>query len=83
VCIFGGGDSALDWSIELSKNSKVVLVHRRSEFRGTPKNVETVKKLEKDGKIQIETPYQINSIEGNDKIKTITIKRNVFILLDS
>ena len=60
--------------IELSKNSKVVLVHRRSEFRGTPKNVETVKKLEKDGKIQIETPYQINSIEGDDKIKSITIK---------
>jgi len=74
ICIFGGGDSALDWSIELSKNSKVVLVHRRSEFRGTPKNVETVKKLEKDGKIQIETPYQINSIEGDDKIKAITIK---------
>jgi len=76
ICIFGGGDSALDWSIELSKNSKVVLVHRRLEFRGTPKNVETLKKLEKDGKIQIETPYQINSIEGDDKIKTITIKND-------
>ena len=76
ICIFGGGDSALDWSIELSKNSKVVLVHRRSEFRGTPKNVETVKKLEKDGKIQIETPYQINSIEGDVKIKSITIKND-------
>ena len=74
ICIFGGGDSALDWSIELSKNSKVVLVHRRLDFRGAPKNVETVKKLEKDGKIQIETPYQINSIEGDDKIKAITIK---------
>ena len=76
ICIFGGGDSALDWSIELSKNSKVVLVHRRPEFRGTPKNVETVKKLEKDKKIQIETPYQINSIEGDVKIKSITIKND-------
>ena len=38
------------------------------------KNVETIKKLEKDKKIQIETPYQINSIEGDDKIKAITIK---------
>ena len=74
ICIFGGGDSALDWSIELSKNSRVVLVHRRPEFRGTPKNVEIVKKLEKDKKIQIETPYQINSIEGDKKIKAITIK---------
>ncbi len=48
ICIFGGGDSALDWSIELSKNSEVVLVHRRSEFRGTSKNVETIKRFERD-----------------------------------
>ena len=74
ICIFGGGDSALDWSIELSKNSKIVLVHRRLEFRGTPRNIEIIKKLEKNGKIQIETPYQINSIEGDNKIKAITIK---------
>ena len=73
VCIFGGGDSALDWSIELSNNSKVVLIHRRSEFRGASNNVEAVKKLEKNGKIQIETPYQINSIEGDNKIKAITL----------
>ena len=76
ICIFGGGDSALDWSIELSKNSKVILVHRRSEFRGVPKNVETIKKLEKEGKIKIETPYQINSIEGVSKIEAITIKKD-------
>ena len=31
ICIFGGGDSALDWAIELSKKSKVILVHRRNE----------------------------------------------------
>ena len=30
VCIFGGGDSALDWAIELSKISEVTLIHRRS-----------------------------------------------------
>jgi len=34
VCIFGGGDSALDWAIELSKLAEVILVHRRNEFRG-------------------------------------------------
>ena len=34
ICIFGGGDSALDWAIELSKISEVVLVHRRNKFRG-------------------------------------------------
>ena len=50
------------------------MIHRRAEFRGVAKNVESVKKLEKDGKLQIETPYQLNSIEGDDKIKAITIK---------
>ena len=34
VSIFGGGDSALDWAVELSSNSKVNLNHRRVEFRG-------------------------------------------------
>ena len=74
ICIFGGGDSALDWAIELSKISDVVLVHRRNEFRGTGHSIEIVKKLEKEGKLKLKTPFQINSIEGEDKIKSITIK---------
>jgi len=74
VCIFGGGDSALDWAIELSKFSEVILVHRRSEFRGAEHSAEIAKKLEKEGKLKIKTPFQINSIEGQDKISAITIK---------
>ena len=74
VCIFGGGDSALDWAIELSKSSKIVLIHRRDEFRGANKSVEILKKLNKENKLEIEVPYQINSIEGKDEIKSITIK---------
>ena len=34
ISIFGGGDSALDWALELSKFSKITLIHRRNEFRG-------------------------------------------------
>ena len=74
ICIFGGGDSALDWAIELSKISTVILVHRRTEFRGTEQSVTTVKRLEKEDKLKIKTPFQIISIEGQDKIKTITLK---------
>jgi len=74
VCIFGGGDSALDWAIELSKISEVVLVHRRNEFRGAEHSASVAKKLEKDGKLKIKTPFQINSIEGENQIKAITIK---------
>ena len=74
ICIFGGGDSALDWAIELSKIAKVILVHRRVEFRGAEQNAKTAKKLEKEGKLKIKTPFQINSIEGQDKINAISIK---------
>jgi len=74
VCIFGGGDSALDWAIELSKFAEVVLVHRRNEFRGAVHGAEIAKRLEKEGKLKIKTPFQINSIEGQNKISAIIIK---------
>ena len=74
VCIFGGGDSALDWAIELSKISEVTLVHRRNEFRGAEHSAIIVKKMEKEGKLKIKTPFQLNSIEGKNNINAITIK---------
>ena len=74
VCIFGGGDSALDWAIELSKISEVTVVHRRHEFRGAEHTTQLVRKLEKEGKLKIKTPYQINSIEGKKNLEAITIK---------
>jgi len=76
VCIFGGGDSALDWAIELSKFAEVILVHRRNEFRGAEHSAQIARKLEQEGKIKIKTPFQINSIEGQDKIKAIIIKND-------
>ena len=76
VVIFGGGDSALDWTLELSKISKVTLVHRRDEFRGAPHTLNEIKKLEKAGKLSLKTKYQISSIEGDKNIKSITIKND-------
>ncbi len=74
ISIFGGGDSALDWALELSKFSKINLIHRRDEFRGAPHTLSEIKKLEKEGKILIKTPCQLESINGKDKIDSITIK---------
>ena len=74
ISIFGGGDSALDWALELSKYSKINLIHRRNEFRGAPHTLSEIKKLEKEGKILIKTPCQLETIEGDKSIKSITIK---------
>jgi thioredoxin reductase (NADPH) len=76
ISIFGGGDSALDWAIELSQNSKINLIHRRDGFSGAQASVDKVKKLEKAGKINLFTQYQINSIKGGDSIQTVSIKHD-------
>ena len=74
VAIFGGGDSALDWAIELSRNSKVILVHRRDEFRAVQSSVDKVKELNSQKKLEIFTQYQLLEIKGNSSINGIEIK---------
>ncbi len=76
ISIFGGGDSALDWALELSKTSNITLIHRRNEFRGAQHTLSEIKKLEKEGKISIKTPYQLQAINGKSSIESIEIKRD-------
>jgi thioredoxin reductase (NADPH) len=76
ICIFGGGDSALDWAIELSNTSKVILVHRRDDFRGMQASIDKVNQLKEEGKIEIYTKYQLESVQGKEKIESINIKHD-------
>ncbi len=76
VSIFGGGDSALDWAIELSKDSIVNLIHRRDEFRGAQATVDKMYELKKAGKINLFTNYQMNNVHGNEDIESIDIKHD-------
>lgn len=77
IVISGGGDSALDWVIELSKIAKnVTLVHRRNEFRGAKDSVDKVQRLKDLNKINIITPAEVFKVEGNDRLETIFVKKN-------
>ena len=76
VVIFGGGDSALDWAIELSKTSKVTLIHRRDEFRGAQSSVDKVKELQKQNKIELLTKYSIKDVKGNGNLESVEIKHD-------
>ena len=76
VCIFGGGDSALDWAIELSNTSKVILIHRRDDFRGMQASIDKANQLKEEGKIEIYTKYQLDSVQGEGEVESINIKHD-------
>ena len=75
LLIVGGGDSALDWTNELSKVSNVTLMHRRKEFKASPDSVSKILELEKDKKINF-LMGQIQNIEGLDNGKIIIVTKD-------
>jgi thioredoxin reductase (NADPH) len=75
VFIFGGGDSALDWCVELADKAKsLALIHRRDAFRGAQHTEEQMRELVAAGKVKLLTPYLIDSIEGSDKVTGVSLK---------
>jgi len=76
VVIAGGGDSAVDWAIELSKvTKKIYVIHRRKEFRCAPETRKKLDLLLNTGKIEIVVPYQLDSLVGNNgQLKAVITK---------
>jgi len=66
VLIVGGGDSALDWTLNLAPlASRLTLLHRRSEFRAAPDSVNKMRALLDAGKIDF-VLGQVTGLEGAD-----------------
>jgi thioredoxin reductase (NADPH) len=75
LIIFGGGDSALDWTVELASITKSLsLVHRRDAFRGAPHTEEMMRELVSKNKVNLLTPYVIDSLIGNENITGVNLK---------
>ena len=74
VIIAGGGDSALDWTIELSKICNISLIHRRNEFRGANSSVKSVQELKDKGIVDVITPAQVVELFGEKKLESINVK---------
>ena len=73
VVIAGGGDSALDWTIFLTKVAKeVTLIHRRTEFRGALDSVDKVQDLKNKGLISLITPAEVKKLYGKNHIESIS-----------
>lgn len=79
VVISGGGDSALDWTIYLIENKLVknlILVHRRTSFRGHLDSVQKVMDMAQAGKIELITESEVVGINsnGNGQVGSVVIK---------
>ena len=77
VLIVGGGDSALDWTLNLAPiASRVTLLHRRSEFRAAPDSVNKMTALAGAGKIDL-VLGQVTALAGADgQIDKAVVKKN-------
>lgn len=76
LVVLGGGDSALDWVLELiNVAGHITLVHRRDEYRAVPASVNKMRKLVADGKMDVIESAKATAIDGVDGfIRTITIQ---------
>ena len=75
LLIVGGGDSALDWTLNLQPLAKrLTLVHRRDEFRGAPDSVNKMRALVAAGAMDLKIG-QVTELEGADgQLAAATIK---------
>jgi len=76
LVIFGGGDSALDWTLELAgKTRSLTLVHRRPEFRAAPASVARMRDLVTHGSARyVEAIAQSVLVEGAE-FRGVRVKR--------
>ena len=75
VVVAGGGDSALDWTLNLQPlAADLTLVHRRDEFRAAPDSVEKMRRLVAAGDMRLAIG-QIVGLEGeDDRLRAVRLK---------
>lgn len=74
VVICGGGDSALDWTLNLvGKAESVVLVHRRDGFRAATASVTKMQELCENWEMQFEVGQVTGFIEENDRLTEVAV----------
>ncbi|MBA2356986.1 MAG: NAD(P)/FAD-dependent oxidoreductase [Actinobacteria bacterium] len=74
--IVGGGDSALDWTLDLQDTARlpISLVHRRDRFRALESSVSEARRLEEQGRVRILAPGEVRRIHGDGRIEAVTVE---------
>lgn len=75
IVITGGGDSALDWALDLQETAEhITLVHRRDEFRAAPDSVNKMRSLVAAGKMDL-LVGQVSALSGQEgQLSGVTVK---------
>ena len=77
LVIFGGGDSALDWTLDLAdKVASLVLVHRRAEFRAAPASVAKMQELVAAGKMRFIEGMAQSLLTTDGTLAGVVVKDN-------
>src|SRR5690606_7281124 len=75
VLIVGGGDSALDWTVNLMGVAQsITLIHRRDQFRGHAATVNQVMEHATRGSCTVHTFTEVCAIHGSDRIERVTLR---------
>ena len=76
LLIVGGGDSAVDWALNLQDTADhITLIHRRSEVRAHESTVKQMLASPPD-KLQVFTPWEVRRVEGDGRIERVVIYHN-------
>jgi ferredoxin/flavodoxin---NADP+ reductase len=77
VLIVGGGDSAIDWVLNLrGRTERLVLIHRREGFRAHAHSMRLLHEAVSDGDIELLTHREVRSIDGDVCVRSATIFDN-------
>jgi ferredoxin/flavodoxin---NADP+ reductase len=74
VLLVGGGDSAFDWAVNLQGIAKsITLIHRRDGFRAHQATINQVQELQRCGKCDLRTFWEVKALQGKDRVEGVTI----------
>jgi ferredoxin/flavodoxin---NADP+ reductase len=77
VLVVGGGDSAIDWVLNLKgKTERLILIHRRDGFRAHAHSMKLLREAVESGEIEMITHREVRNIDGDACVTGVTIYDN-------